>query len=416
MLAAKKKILMLSDHPLSSSGVGTQSRYLINGLIDTKKYSFRCFGGAMRHENYDTVTVNPDFIIKPTNGFGDKNLLRQVIAQEQPDALLLFTDPRFFTFVFEMSEEIHGVCPIAYNHLWDNLPVPEFNKVIYEECDLINCINYPTYEFVHNWFPEKTNYIPHAVPKELFNSLSETDAARWKHQILGPSRKDHFILTFVSRNARRKMPSDVIYSFKLFLDKLQSKYGHRNATLVMHTNPHDQEGPNLHHVNDVIGVRENVVFSKENINFNEMNVLYNISDAVINISCAEGFGLGILEAKMAGKPVISIKTGGLTRQVEDWQTGFQYGVGLDPECKSMVGNQGVPYIWEDFVTHDSVSKAIMKVYEWGPEKRKEIGLLAQQHAHRDYDMNFLIKEWDRTLTDMFQNWRSRRQNWSKTEI
>ena len=30
----KKKILMLSDHALSTSGVGVQSRFLINGLID----------------------------------------------------------------------------------------------------------------------------------------------------------------------------------------------------------------------------------------------------------------------------------------------------------------------------------------------------------------------------------------------
>ena len=29
----KKKILMLSDHALSTSGVGTQSRHLIDGLL-----------------------------------------------------------------------------------------------------------------------------------------------------------------------------------------------------------------------------------------------------------------------------------------------------------------------------------------------------------------------------------------------
>ena len=66
----KKTILMLSDHPLSTSGVGTQARWLITGLVNTGKYSFRCFGGAVRHENYETTVVNPDFIIKPTDGFG----------------------------------------------------------------------------------------------------------------------------------------------------------------------------------------------------------------------------------------------------------------------------------------------------------------------------------------------------------
>ena len=60
----KKKILMLSDHPLSTSGVGIQARWLINGLLNTGKYSFRCLGGAMKHTDYQTVAVNPDFIIK----------------------------------------------------------------------------------------------------------------------------------------------------------------------------------------------------------------------------------------------------------------------------------------------------------------------------------------------------------------
>ena len=102
----KKTILLLSDHPLSTSGVGTQARWLVSGLVNTGKYSFRCFGGAIKHENYDTVVVNPDFVIKPTDGFGDKNLLRKTLAQLKPDALMLFTDPRFFYWVWEMEEEI----------------------------------------------------------------------------------------------------------------------------------------------------------------------------------------------------------------------------------------------------------------------------------------------------------------------
>ena len=53
---------------------------------------------------------------------------------------------------------------------------------------------------------------------------------------------DHFLVGYVSRNARRKMPSDIIMSWKIFLDELEKKYGHRKATLVMHTEPLDPEG------------------------------------------------------------------------------------------------------------------------------------------------------------------------------
>jgi len=413
---AKKKVLMLSDHPLSTSGVGTQARFLINGLVATGKWSFRCFGGAVKHDKYDTIKVNDDFIVKPTDGFGDRNLLRMTLAVERPDLLLLFTDPRFFLWVWEMEDEIHQVCPIAYNHLWDNPPWPEYNRVLYESTDLINCINWPTYEMVHERFPAKTNYVPHAVPKDLYFPLGSADTERAKLQILGKDRLDHFIVLYVSRNARRKMPSDIIVSFKAFLDELQQRHGHRKASLVMHTDPLDTEGPNLLQVIDHLAMKEHVVFSKDRVDFGAMNALYNISDTIINRSCNEGFGLPTLEMAMAGKPVIALKTGGLTRQVEDHLTGEHYGIALEPDVRSLVGNQVVPYIYEDFVSHKTVTDAFMKMYEMGPEARRALGRKAREHALRDYDLERLVKDWDDSLTKLLDTWKKGEDRWQAVEI
>jgi len=412
----KKTILLLSDHPLSSSGVGTQARWLIHGLLATGKYRFKCFGGAMKHEDYRTVVVNEDFIIKPTDGFGDRNMLRQVLVTEKPDAILLFTDPRFFIWVWEMEDEIHQVCPIAYNHLWDNPPWPEFNRVLYESTDLINCINWPTYQMVKERFPEKTNYIPHAIPKEVYHPLSEEEQQKVKISLLGKDKKDHFTALFVSRNARRKMPSDILVSWKQFIDELKLRHGHSNATLIMHTEPLDPEGPNLHHVVDMLGIRDSIVFSKNRIEFQDMNKLYNAVDTVVNRSCNEGFGLSTLEGMMCGKPIIAIKTGGLTRQVEDLETGEQFGIALEPDAKSLVGNQMVPYIYEDYVTHEHLANAFMEMYEWGPEKRKQVGQRALEHATKDYNTENLIKRWDETLTTLIEKWKDNHRSWEIKEI
>lgn len=412
----KKTILLLSDHPLSSSGVGTQARWLIHGLISTGKWRFKCFGGAVKHEDYNTTVVNEDFIIKPTNGFGDRNLLRQVLASEKPDVLMLFTDPRFFIWTWEMEDEIHQVCPIAYNHLWDNYPWPDFNKVLYESTDLINCINWPTYQMLKERMPEKTNYIPHAVPKEIYHPLSHEEQMKYKSSLLGKDRLDHFTVLFVSRNARRKMPSDILVSWKQFIESLQEKHGHSKATLVMHTDPFDQEGPNLLHVVDILGIKNNVIFSKDRVEFQDMNKLYNACDTIVNRSCNEGFGLPTLEAMMCAKPIIAIKTGGLTRQVEDLETGEQFGIGLDPEIKSLVGNQLVPYIYEDYISHQSLTDAFMKMYEWGPEKRNKIGQRALAHAQKDYDLNNIISAWDETLTKLVDSWKETHKPWEVKKI
>ncbi len=416
MVADKKTILLLSDHQLSSSGVGTQARWLINGLINTGKWKFKCFGGAVKHEDYRTLVVNEDFIIKPTNGFGDRNMLRQVLATERPDVLLLFTDPRFFIWVWEMEDEIHQVCPIAYNHLWDNYPWPEFNKVLYESTDLVNCINWPTYQMVKERFPEKTNYIPHAIPQEVYHPLPEDQQKKNKVTLLGSQREDHFTALFVSRNARRKMPSDILVSWKQFMDELKKKHGHSKATLVMHTEPLDPEGPNLHHVVDMLEIKDSVFFSKNRIEFGDMNKLYNACDTVVNRSCNEGFGLSTLEAMMCAKPIIAIKTGGLTRQVEDLETGEQFGIGLNPDASSLVGNQLVPFIYEDYVTHEALANAFMEMYEWGPEKRKQVGQRALEHARKDYDINNVIKAWDETLTKLVDTWQDNRKTWEINKI
>src|SRR5262245_55938922 len=131
----KTKILFLSDHPLLPSGVGTQAKYLIEGLLKTGRYSFYCVGAAIQHPDYKIQRVAPyydDWIIRPYDGHGDKQLIRELLVTEKPDALFFFTDPRFFTWLWEIEDEVRAVCPMIYWHVWDNDPIPTFNRTYYE--------------------------------------------------------------------------------------------------------------------------------------------------------------------------------------------------------------------------------------------------------------------------------------------
>lgn len=412
----KKKILMLCDHPLSTSGVGTQARYLISGLVDTGKYSFRVLGGAIRHESYETVAVNPDFIIKPIDGFGDPNMIRVLLATERPDALMLFTDPRFFFHIFSHEDEIHQICPIVYNHLWDQCEfAPLYNKVIYDSVDLLNCINRPTYDFLKSLYPEdkfpgKVNWTPHALPKQLFFPLSKDEQLATKRKLFNRS-DDEFVVLWVNRNARRKNPGDVLWSWKQFLDLLEQKHGHKKATLVMHTDPFDPEGPNLAALVEMLNIKDRVIFSKDRTSFQDMNKLYNACDTVINFSCAEGFGLATLEAMYCGKPIIAVKTGGLERQVVDYRDGSENGIALHVEYKTLVGSQMVPGIVEDHVTNESKAKALLHMFELGDENRRQLGQKAMNYAHEEFDMGRLIQTWDTTLEDTIANWKQRDSRW-----
>jgi len=412
----KKKVLILSDHALSTSGVGTQTRHLVNGLLGKGGWTFRQFGAAVKHADYRTVVVNEDFIIKPIDGFGNRDLLRVTLATERPDLILIFTDPRFFIWLFEMEDEIHQVCPIAWWHVWDNSPYPAFNGPLYEATDLINCHSHATYDLLKDRFPEKTNFIPHALPPDLFYPLSDAEKRSYKLQLLGPNRLDHFVGIWVNRNARRKRPSDVLETWKIFLDDLQKTRGHRRASLILHTDPLDQEGPNLYAVADLLGIQDNVVFSKERLGFDKMNILYNVSDFCINISFAEGFGLATLEAMNAGVPIVAAKTGGLTRQVIDHRDGSHNGVGLDVDFKTLVGSQGVPYIYEDFVTCENAAKAIMKLYALSDTERKQLSKKVFDYARSEFNFNKTIDDWHTTASNLVTNWRQSRKTFTMQEF
>jgi len=415
-MSEKKKILMISDHALSTSGVGTQSRHLINGLIKKGDWTFRQLGAAIKHQDYNVTVVNPDFIIKPIDGFGSPDMLRLILAQEKPDALFIFTDPRFFIWLFEMEDEIHQICPIVWWHVWDNRPTPIFNNPLYDATDLINCHSHLTFEMVSENFPEKTNFIPHSLPEELFFKLEDDAIKTLKPQILGPDRKDHFVALWINRNAKRKRPNDVIASWAKFLDRLEEEHGHRNASLIMHTDPTDSEGPNLFATAEAFGVVPNIIFSRDRLNFEKINVLHNIADCYVNISFAEGFGLGTLEAMQTGTPIIAVKTGGLTRQVVDHRDGSENGVALPVETKSLVGSQQVPYIYEDYVTIETVAEGFLKMYNFGPEGRKELGKKCIDYVKSEFNHQDTIDKWDETLKDTIKNWKENYTRWSCTKI
>jgi len=407
----KKKVLVLSDHALSVSGVGNQTRHLINGLLKTGEYTFRQFGAAIKHGNYDSVVVNEDFIIKPIDGFGDRNLIRVALATEKPDILLIFTDPRFFTWLFEMEDEVHQVCPIAWWHVWDNYPIPDFNDPYYQATDLINCHSYLTYEMLKNKFPDKVNFIPHALPPDTFYPLPDYLKKMHKSKLLGANKEDHFVGLWINRNAKRKRPSDLIASWKLFLNDLQEKHGHQKATLIMHTNPRDPEGPNLIEVAKHFGIENNVLFSSQQLDYEKMNILHNISDFNVNISYAEGFGLSTLESMSVGNPIIALKTGGLTRQVVDHRDGSENGVALPVEMKSLVGSQSVPYIYEDYVSVETISKAYLKLYEMGHLERRRIRSKALSYVRSEFSYQKTIDDWHKTLCQLHENWKPNNGGW-----
>lgn len=394
----KYKVLTIGDHPLISSGVGNQTRYIVEALLASGRYKFISIGGAIKHKDYRPQKLKQwedDWIIFPMNGYGDANIIRQILDAEKPDALWFMTDPRFYGWLFNMSDEIRDRnIPMLYYHVWDNYPVPVYNKNSYKSCDFIGCISKLTHDIVCKvGMEDSCEYIPHAVDSDVFKQLSEEEILEQRRKGLGEN-KDKFVFFYNSRNARRKMTADIIKQYKMFLDEV----GHDKAFFLMHTDPHDREGSNLIEVNNMLGLNNNqIAFSNGRIPPEQLMVYYNIADVTVNLSNNEGFGLSCLESLSCGTPVIVNKTGGLQDQPVDHQ-GNVFGVMVEPATRSIQGSQEIPYIFDDRCADKDVVEAFKTVFNMSREERRKLGEQARAWTKTAFSLKNMTNKWDSVLT------------------
>jgi glycosyltransferase involved in cell wall biosynthesis len=423
----KIKILTLSDHPLSPSGVGTQTKYFIEALLKTGRYQFICLGGAMKHNDYNPQQIEPwneDWRIFPIDGYGSHELLRSVLQKERPDVLWFMTDPRFYGWLWEIENEIRANVPMVYYHVWDNFPHPHFNGRFYRSTDEVVCISKVTHEILQTVSPEVSSYyLPHAVDSDIFHKYkAEKDVIEietLRDQILNQGKyknKDRKIFFWNNRNARRKQSGTLIWWFKEFLDEV----GHDKAVLLMHTDARDQHGQDLPHIIEQLGVNQGeVLLSTQKIGSVELAKLYNAIDFTINIADAEGFGLSTLESLSCGSPIIVNMTGGLQEQVTDGENWF--GFGLKPASKAVIGSLEVPYIYEDRISQKDFNVALKAALSLSPKVYKKMAIQGREYVKKNYSFEKYEERWVELMDNIVEkhgSWETRKgyKRWHLLEV
>ena len=454
----KKKILLLSDDLRMSSGVGTMSREIVMYTAD--KYDWAQIGGAIKHPDTGKIVDMNDPVreetgvddaylkIYPVDGYGSTSLLHEVMELEQPDAILHYTDPRFWGFLYEMEHELRQHIPIFYYNIWDDLPYPRWNEPYYESCDLIMSISKQTVNIVNKvcQFKPRTDwdstYIPHGINEKYFYPITDEkerlEMNKFRNEIF-KGKPIEFSLLYVNRNIRRKMPGDCILAFKRFWDTLpenkRDKVGY-----IMHTQPKDDNGTDLPELIKELAPDCNIVFSGGKLDSRQMNFLYNISDVTMNIASNEGFGLGTCESMMSGTPIILNVTGGMQDQcgfrikdklltsedykeiksLHDWKkwehnedlTWGEWVKPVWPKTRSLMGSVPTPYIFDDRCDWEDAGTAIKQWYEMGKEPRDKCGLKGHEFVKSDDSMQsvrWMGKNFINHMETAFEKWTPRKR-------
>jgi glycosyltransferase involved in cell wall biosynthesis len=408
-MSKKIKVLTLSDHPLSPSGVGSQTKYVIEALLKTGKFSVISLGGAMKHLDYNPVKVSPygdDWRIIPVDGYGTQEMIRSIMRTEKPDICWFMTDPRFWGWLWDIENEIRPLIPMVYYHVWDNYPAPFFNRKFYMSNDRICAISKLSRDVVSEVAPEiQLDYVPHAVDHQIFKPFSQSDIDQLRKKNLPDPNK--FVFFWNNRNARRKQSGSLIFWFKAFLDKV----GHDKAQLLMHTDPHDVHGQDLHQIVERLNLntQSQVLFSTNKVDQKDLAALYNMVDCTINISDAEGFGLATLESLSCGTPIIANMTGGLQEQIRSGSDLF--GIPLIPESKAVIGSQDVPYIYEDRLSESQVVSALEKMMLMPEDQRLQMITKGREHVMKNYNFDDFNQRWVDIMLDVYEqegSWETRK--------
>ena len=458
----KKKILLLSDDLRMHSGIGTMSREFVRGTCH--KYDWVQLGGAIKHpEAGHVIDISDDLKkvtgvedawckIYPISGYGNQDMIRELLEVEKPDAILHFTDPRFWGFLYQMEHEIRQRVPLLYYTIWDDLPYPIWNQAFYESCDWLGCISKQTYGIVNyvrdfrrpveegktkDW---QIDYVPHGIDSKIFKPISENDTL-WPHyqefkRHMAPNYD--FVLYYNNRNIRRKQTSDIILAWNEFCKTLTKEQADK-CLLLMHTPPKDPNGTDLVAVKNMVCPDFNIKFSKKHLSEQEMAFMYNIADVTINIASNEGFGLSGAESIMCGTPILNNVTGGLQDHLgfrlkgkhitaddyieigslhDDvkWKnnpdlTWGDWCIPVWPSNRSIQGSPETPFIFDDRARFDDVAEAIKQWYNFSSEERIRRGQLGREFAIGEGGLSSknmadcFIKGIDATL----ENWEKRRR-------
>ena len=452
----RKKILLLCDDIRMTSGISTMAREIVIGTAH--RFNWVNIGGAITHPdkgkrfdlnddtNNNAGIPDASVYLYPVDGYGSPELIRQMMEIEKPDAIMMFTDPRYWIWLFQMEQEIRKHIPIIYLNIWDDLPYPMYNKAYYESCDTLFAISKQTENINHSVLgPELSaekviKYIPHGINEKMFFPVTTEHPEyltlqEFKKQLYGEKNYD-FNLLYNARNIRRKCVPDLMLAWKIFIDTLTEEQA-KKCILTLHTQPVDDNGTDLPAVQQMLfgnNSKYNIKFSTGKYPSNIMGLLYNLSDGVILISSNEGWGLSLTEGMICGKPIIATVTGGMQDQMRfedekgEWikfteefgsnhrgkyKKHGKWAYPVFPSNLSIVGSVPTPYIFDDRAEPFDIADQIMALYKTKmetPEIYKEQCEAAYEWVISDESMMTARKMSENIVNgieETFAKWESR---------
>lgn len=298
----KKTILWLSDGPQICTGYSTQSLNIMNHAADNYNTHF------LAH-THGGLTLKPGVEFEDglklkfwLHGNGRepycKDIMTHKIMQTKADIFGILLDTFMLYPWFLDVDTVHAKTLFYF---------PSDGGWMPNGCEnILRKVHYPVAmskfarKQVKDYYDINTGYIPHGVDCASYFPFSEEQKQTKKAQ---RGLADKFVVGVVQRNQGRKFPDRLLKTFAMFAQE------HKDAFLLMHTDPYDPAAPvNLLNLIARYGLQNRVGFTGMRyfapFTYAQMNEVYNLMDVFFMSTSGEGFGIPIIEAQAAGVPQV----------------------------------------------------------------------------------------------------------------
>jgi glycosyltransferase involved in cell wall biosynthesis len=395
------KILWISDNPSSNSGYGKITAQTVRHLKSQGHEILLMAGGAPFYNIPFQEQAWEGCRLWLVADYGNAEQIRYFLNVEKPDVVVANADPRFFDYLFKLDNEIRRVCPLVFYHLWDDGPFPKFNVPYYNSCDHIIAGSKFTYELLRaNSTPDTMlSYAPIGFDSSTYHPISKDEVIEFRQQFNQLTNFEHvdakFIAGVVARHSERKNLLSIMESFTKWAE------GKKDVLLFVHS-PGQDAGRSLEYAMNNMFADKKIILSNAAPQMQKddlVNRFYNFFDVILNRSTAEGFGMPIAEAMLAGTPAITIDCPGPAGLVDD-----SNGWLLKTDVKPLLSNQVVPFIYSRYITDEKFIAALDEAYN-NPVLREQKAAKCRQFIMDNYSLNGMVKGIETALQKAIANWR-----------
>lgn len=442
---------MVSEASFLSSGFSIYTREILSRLHKTNKYEIAelaCYGTVNDPRDHsipwryyaNAVKENDnryaEYNSRTDNQFG-RWRFEKVLLDFKPDVVIDIRD-------YWMSS-YQGLSPLRKYFHWILMPTVDSAPQQEEWIDtFLSADSIMTYsdwgaDVLKEQGANKINYIDTVSPGvdlNIFRPRTQTEKTILRHNLNLPS--DGIIFCSVMRNQKRKLIPELIKSFRLALDQLQTTHYDigSKSYLYLHTSYPDagwdlpellkehrlsnkvffsyfckmcgMVQANVFHGPSVVCPRcmdKSMVFSSvtHGVSTEQLSAIYGSCDAYVQYSICEGFGCPQTEAGACGLPIMTVNYSAMCDIINKLQA-----IPIQPAVYFKELETKANRAYPD---NQQLAQEIVKIATMSPTERSRIGSKTRQLTESFYDWDIVAQKWEKHLDNIDATYRS---NWEKT--